>query len=222
MLPLELLRYRNSLLLSAAAAPLSRRCIHSSALAKETASTRATTLPTAFIMSCRFLMTAAAANDSSSAHSSPRNASIDVSQLRGVRETLKKTLAAKRQQLDAMEHIKVECAKIAYHYPDVFMKQLFAFLVLQAVVLFDWTYVHFGWNFVEPITYLLGYSATWIAIAWYGAMQHEFSYEALRRALHDAKWDRLCKARQFDQKAYEALQAEVKKLDKVVRSLEEL
>lgn len=133
---------------------------------------------------------------------------------------LKKTLTAKLRQLDAMERIKAECDEIAFHYPDVFMKQLFAFLVLQAAVLFDWTYVHFDWNFVEPITYLVGYSATWIAIAWYGAMQQEFSYESLHRFLQNAKRERLYKAHQFDQQAYEALRVEVAKLDRVVRGLE--
>ncbi|KAG5480124.1 hypothetical protein CUR178_06176 [Leishmania enriettii] len=218
-----LLRHRRPLPLCVAAAPLTRRCAHSSALTTRTTLARTNTLCSTLSMACRLLTTRTAADGRFSTASSSLNAPIDVPQLRVARDArLKKALAAKRQQLEAMERVKAECDKVAYHYPDVFMAQLFAFLALQAAVLFDWTYVHFDWNFVEPITYLIGYSATWIAIAWYGTMQHEFGYQSLRSFLQSAKCERLYKARQFDLQAYEALQGEVAKLDRVVRSLEEL
>lgn len=223
MLPLTLLRRCNSLPLCVSAPPLSRRCTLSSALAKETTSTHPSTFRTASITKRRFLATAAGANGSPTTDSSSLDLPTEVSHLRAARDGhLKKMLAAKLQQLDAMERIKAECDEIAFHYPDAFMAQLFAFLVLQAAVLFDWTYVHFDWNFVEPITYLIGYSATWIAIAWYGAMQQEFGYESLRRFLQNAKCERLYKAHRFDRQAYEALRVEVAKLGRVVRGLEEL
>lgn len=154
---------------------------------------------------------------------SPAVPSDSTAALRAARDgDLRATLTAKRAALAELERTKEVCDKLAYHYPDKFMKRLFAFLVLQAVVLYDWTYVHFDWNLVEPITYLVGYSATWIAIAWYGTMQHEFGYASLRSFLQTRKRDKLYKAKQFDPQAYEALRAEVAQLDRIVRSLEGL
>ncbi|GET88270.1 hypothetical protein, conserved [Leishmania tarentolae] len=222
MLPLTLLRHCSSLPRCAAAAPLSRRCTQSSAVEKFTLS-HTSTFRTAFVTNYRLLATATSANTSAAASSSSPGPPIDVCHLRAARDGhLKRMLAAKVQQLGEMERIKAECDELAFHYPDVFMRQLFVFLVLQAAVLFDWTYIHFDWNFVEPITYLIGYSETWLAIAWYGTMQQEFSYESLRRFLQNAKCEKLYTTHRFDQQAYEALRVEVAKLERVMRSLKEL
>eukprot|EP00658_Telonema_sp_P-2_P062710 TRINITY_DN51398_c0_g1_i1.p1 TRINITY_DN51398_c0_g1~~TRINITY_DN51398_c0_g1_i1.p1 ORF type:complete len:176 (+),score=47.83 TRINITY_DN51398_c0_g1_i1:113-640(+) len=41
----------------------------------------------------------------------------------------------------------------------------FLLLVAQNAVLFQWVFVTFDWNLVEPMTYFLGYSAnTWLAM----------------------------------------------------------
>ncbi|KAG5505674.1 hypothetical protein JKF63_05009 [Porcisia hertigi] len=226
MLPLTLLRHRGFLPLCAPAAAPPRYFTRWSALAKGTTLKHTNALGATTNVSSRFLTTATVASGTSNTASvlSPSlDMPMSVSQLcAACDEHLKKTLSAKRQQLDAMERVKAECDEIACRYPDAFMRQLFVFLVLQVAVLFDWTYIHFDWSFVEPITYLLGYSATWIAIAWYGAMQHEFGYDALRRFLQSAKSERLYKDRQFDLQAYEALRVEVAQLDQLVHSLENL
>ncbi|KAK7200171.1 hypothetical protein NESM_000067800 [Novymonas esmeraldas] len=153
-------------------------------------------------------------------HRAAAAAAVDVATLRAARDGhLRRTLDAKRQELAAMERVKAQCDAAAARYPDAFMKGIFAFLVMQTAVLFDWTYVHFDWALVEPITYLVGYSATWIAIAWYGTMQHEFGYESLRRLLQSTKSRKLYAVHGFDVQAHELLKMEVAKLDAVVRSL---
>lgn len=135
-------------------------------------------------------------------------------------QSIRLLLRAKEARLRVLDEIKRECDAEASHYPNRFMYGIGAFLLAQVVVLFDWTYVHFDWNLTEPITYLLGYSATWIAIGVYGMCQSEFSYDALRQTLETSRQTKLYKRRGLDIAEYTRLVVEVDKLEKILRSLE--
>lgn len=151
------------------------------------------------------------------------NSDGDVAALRAARDGfLASRLHAARVELAALEDIKKQCDVAAQRLPDRRMRQLFVFLLFQAGVLFDWTYVHFDWNLVEPITYLVGYSVTWIAILWYGALQREFSYDTWRSMLQKRERERLYAQHRFDLRHYEQLRVEVVRLERVLRSLEPL
>jgi hypothetical protein len=166
-------------------------------------------------------------DDSSSSSGSggggDNNNGVSVATLRAARDgPLRARLNNARAELEKLEELKARCDAAAQRFPDRRMRQLFVFLLVQAAVLFDWTYIHFDWNLVEPITYLLGYSATWIAILWYGLLQREFSYDGLRHMLRDQQQRKLYTQHKFDVAHYECLKREVATLEKVLRSLEPL
>ncbi|KPA78150.1 hypothetical protein ABB37_06326 [Leptomonas pyrrhocoris] len=151
------------------------------------------------------------------------DSAITTAALRAARDgPLKARCSEMRSELEELERIKNLCDAAAQRHLDRKMQQLFLLLLFQAVVLFDWTYVHFDWNLVEPITYLIGYSATWIAILWYGALQREFSYDTLRDMLREQQCERLYAQHKFDLAHYEKVKVEVDRLQRVLRSLEPL
>lgn len=129
-------------------------------------------------------------------------------------------LHAKRTRLKEMEHWQEVCDTCAAAYPKTCMWGVFAFLAGQASILFDWTYAHFDWNLVEPITYLIGYSATWMSLAWYGNMQTEYGYDSVQQLLHDNRQRVLYRKYGVDVKEIVRLRDEVALLEKLVRACE--
>lgn len=135
---------------------------------------------------------------------------------------LQSMLSRKQMELQRQQQQKVLCDAAARQHPDALMRRIFLFLVLQAAVLFDWTYIHFDWNLVEPITYLIGYSATWIALGWYGAVKSEFSYDTLQEAVEERYRVKLYRQHDFHLERYEKLKNEVAVLEKVIRGMKRL
>lgn len=132
---------------------------------------------------------------------------------------LQSLLAAKSARLAALHTAQAACRHVAHRHPDRYMAGLFAFFALQAVVLFDWTFIHFDWNLTEPITYLLGYSATWVALAWYGNMQQEFGFDSLRELIEHRKLTALYRQRGIDVAKVARLEEEVERLARMVHGL---
>lgn len=129
---------------------------------------------------------------------------------------LRALLDAKSARLVELHAVQQECRHEARRHPDRYMFAAFAFLLVQAVVLFDWTYIHFDWNLVEPITYLIGYAGTWIALAWYGNMQEEFGFDSLREMIEVRKLNSLYAAKGVDVAEVDRLEDEVERLKRMV------
>ena len=71
----------------------------------------------------------------------------------------------------------------------------FLLLVAQNAVLFQWVFVTFDWNLVEPMTYFLGYSAnTWLAMVFFKSTGRDFSYDGIVSELRQRKLDKLIQA----------------------------
>ncbi|EPY36283.1 hypothetical protein STCU_00663 [Strigomonas culicis] len=156
-------------------------------------------------------------------HRRHASAAVDVAALTAYRaHTLEPLLAAKLQQLGQMEALKRQCDAEAATYPRLWKLAVLGFLSLQVVVLFDWTYIHFDWNLTEPITYLLGYSFTWLSLLWYGNLQQEFGYGRVHELLQQRQCARLYRRRGVDLVLYEQLRAETDVLQRRLRSLEYL
>ena len=207
---------------------LFRDCVHRYSPAVRTGSSSSSSSSSSSVTSGRFCSSSPAADATVSSRNSGSDADVtqnvvDAAALRAARDgPLRVRLTKKRAELAKLAELKRRCDEAAQRLPDKRMKQLFLFLLFQAAVLFDWTYIHFDWNLTEPITYLIGYSATWIAILWYGALQREFSYDVLRSMLRDQQRVKLYTQHKFDVAHYEKVKAEVAKLEKVLRSLEPL
>jgi hypothetical protein len=107
---------------------------------------------------------------------------------------------------------KAELDAAAAKYPDRHAWGIFAYLVAQNAVLFQWTFYQFDWNLVEPITYLLGYSVTWLCTLVYFAFGKEFTYDALRDHLTARRRDALYAANDFDVARFRTLEARQSRL----------
>ncbi|CCW63803.1 unnamed protein product [Phytomonas sp. EM1] len=129
-------------------------------------------------------------------------------------------LRAKRSRLQDLQVRKEALDQIAHRSVDRLFFAIFAVLLVQFVVLFDWTYIHFDWNFVEPITYLLSYCETWIALAWYGNMHSEYEYDSLRELLERKRRNKLYVQHALEVSELNQLKDEVEILEGLVRALE--
>ncbi|EPY43188.1 hypothetical protein AGDE_00734 [Angomonas deanei] len=128
----------------------------------------------------------------------------------------------KKQQLQELEKVKQHCDKIATAYPRRHSLAQLGFLLFQLVILFDWTYIHFDWSLTEPITYVLGYSATWFAVLWYGNLQREFGYGSYRDLLEAKRRKQLYAECSVDEDQYEQLKEELAALEIQLRSLKNI
>ena len=64
----------------------------------------------------------------------------------------------------------------------------FLFLLAQNAVLFQWVFITFDWNLVEPMTYFLGYTAnTWLALVFFKSTGRDFTYDAIVAELKEKR-----------------------------------
>jgi hypothetical protein len=115
-------------------------------------------------------------------------------------------LQSQKTQLDAQ----------ALRYPDVLMAAGFAWLCGQTALLFYWVYCQFDWNLVEPITYLLGYSVTWLSVAVFFTTGEEFTFDNIRQMIIARRRKKLYARSGFDEAKYEELVGTVRELEKTL------
>ena len=119
------------------------------------------------------------------------------------------TLAAVRKDISAASHKSADKAAVGG----------FVLLATQAAVLFNWTFINFDWNLVEPITYLLGYSVVWLAILPHFFWGKDLSYDTIRSAIVDRKKNALIKEKKFDAAYCSTLESRVVDLDNAIEEL---
>ena len=107
-----------------------------------------------------------------------RNASLlTINGLRAHREQLVERQTAIEKQLEPLRALKGQLDQQAARHPDLAMGGMGLYLCAQTALLFHWVYFRFDWNLVEPITWLLGYSVTWLALAMYFKTGKEFTFD---------------------------------------------
>eukprot|EP00760_Papus_ankaliazontas_P027623 PhM_4_TR3407/c1_g1_i1/m.83332/K20858/MCU; calcium uniporter protein, mitochondrial len=150
------------------------------------------------------------------------NAAMSVSALSGHKKTLVSQLAEKRVELAKLKVTKAAIDAQAEKSPDRVALLTFLFLAAQWAVLFNWVFITFDWNLVEPITYFIGYTVVWLSIVHYYATGQEYTYDNVRQALADRKRRSLMKKANFDLDAFLKLDADVKTLEADVAALENI
>jgi hypothetical protein len=138
------------------------------------------------------------------------------------RERLKGDLHDKKQRLAVSAHARATADTAAEGYPNKVGWAGFAYLVAQNAVLFNWTFIRFDWNLVEPITYLLGYSCVWLASAVYFRTRRDFTYDNLRAILVEKEQRRLYAAANIDVDAMAKLGTDIAELEADVDQLDGL
>lgn len=131
-------------------------------------------------------------------------------------------VASERHALQLVQVEKDRLDAAARAFPDRLALAGLLFLVAQTGLLYYWVYVRFDWNLVEPITYLLGYSVTWLGIAFYLLAGREFTYDNCRQIAEERQRAKLYAAAGFDVERYLQLRLSVAELERLARSLEKL
>ena len=144
---------------------------------------------------------------------------------RARREAAATLLKEKERQLVKLKAEKAQLDTAAAKAPGRVAWAVFAYLVCQNAVLFDWVYFRFDWNLVEPITYLLGYSVVWLSSFYYFCLAKEWTWDGLRDLVEARKKATLYRANGFDAKglaALAAIETDVARLRKIVEDLKHL
>jgi len=113
------------------------------------------------------------------------------------------------QEIEALEQIKAPMDKKAAAHAGRVMKSIFAYLFLQVGVVVKLTFFsRFGWDVMEPITYLLTFSTSLFGLAYFTWNKLEFTYPALAGQLAKRRALRLYEKNGFDYARFLHLQSE--------------
>jgi hypothetical protein len=138
------------------------------------------------------------------------------------KETLAKQLKPLQVELAKQSALMRSIDSQALRFPDIVAAASFVYFVSQTSVLFYWVYFRFDWNLVEPITYLLGYSVTWLGLASYFTFGKEFTFDNMRSIAAEWKRKRLLKKHNVDVAAYQRLEVQVGDLERRIAQLKDI
>ncbi|AEO68562.1 9307cb60-0db0-4cf4-b60b-0ed4b2e6b19a [Thermothielavioides terrestris] len=117
------------------------------------------------------------------------------------------------QQLDELSRIKRECDLLAHKGANRLAKGGFALLTgWWAVVYYVTFHTEFGWDVVEPVTYLAGLTTIMGAYLWFLYISKDLSYKAAMNVTVSRRQHALYEARGFDPHKWEQLVQEANAL----------
>jgi len=134
---------------------------------------------------------------------------VPVGETKALIDTKLNRLGVLTAEIEAMEELKQPMDKGAAAHAGRVMKSIFAYLFFQVGVVIKLTFFsRFGWDVMEPITYLLTFSTSLFGLAYFTWNKLEFSYPALAALLAKRKAEKLYAKNGFDYKKYQSLQRE--------------
>jgi calcium uniporter protein, mitochondrial len=129
------------------------------------------------------------------------------------------SIAELKKQLAPLEALESEIERRATAHSARVVTFIGGALVVQFAVLFNWVFVAFDWNLVEPVTYFLGYTVVWWSLVFYKRTGREFSYEGIIEELKARKQRKLQKSLKLDVSKLEELRSEIATLEGKLRNL---
>ncbi|CUG89244.1 Hypothetical protein, putative [Bodo saltans] len=124
-----------------------------------------------------------------------------------------------KKQLAPLEALEAEIDRRATAHSTRVITCIGAALAVQFAVLFNWVFVVFDWNLVEPVTYFLGYTVIWWSLVFYKRTGRDFSYEGIIEELKERKQAKLQKSLKLDANKLEELRSEIVTLEQKLRKL---
>jgi len=129
------------------------------------------------------------------------------------RQRLQQQLTQRQTVLQTQQQPIIEqTAQLSQRLVKLFFWSLFGGFVAQFCILFQWVFVTFDWNLVEPVTYFLGYTWVWLGLVFFKLTGRDFCYESIRAELEGRLYRRLAMHNNLDVAKCEALQAEIARL----------
>lgn len=125
-----------------------------------------------------------------------------------------------RAELDALLAVKNPIDRyIDHRYYPLLKYGMFALLLAQFVVYFDWIFFVFDWNLVEPTTYFLGYTAVFASIVYHyrNCGKDDFGWRNLFRFQSRQHAEKLYAKKGVDATRVAALQSQVAAIEAELR-----
>ncbi|KAF8208092.1 hypothetical protein K438DRAFT_1574541 [Mycena galopus ATCC 62051] len=124
-------------------------------------------------------------------------------------------------QLKGMEALKHECDREAHRGAQRMATAGFGVLIVYWGTVARLTFWDFGWDVMEPITYLSGLSTVMAGYLWFLYQGREVSYSSILDRSISSRRDALYKARGFDIEHWMDLVTEAKRLRSEIRRIAE-
>ncbi|KAF9011712.1 hypothetical protein BDQ17DRAFT_1272035 [Cyathus striatus] len=134
---------------------------------------------------------------------------------------LRRRLAGVERKLHAMEGLKKECEQEAHRGAKRMALGGFGMLVVYWGAVARLTFWDFGWDVMEPITYLSGLSTVVLGYLWFLYRGREVSYSSVLHSSISARREALYKARGLDIELWMDLVSERRHLRKEIRRIAE-
>ncbi|KAJ7814877.1 hypothetical protein B0H14DRAFT_2849074, partial [Mycena olivaceomarginata] len=134
---------------------------------------------------------------------------------------LRRRLDTINTQLAGMEALKRDCDKEAHRGARRMATAGFGMLAIYWATVTRLTFWDYGWEVMEPITYLSGLSTVMAGYLWFLYQGREVSYSAILDRSISARRQTLYEARKFDIEHWMDLVSERKKLRAEIRRVEE-
>jgi len=83
------------------------------------------------------------------------------------------------------------------------------YLAFQGSLVARLTWWEFSWDIMEPITYLISFTTTTLALFYFAVTRSDYTFESLYDKLKNRKQRSLFKVNSFDDPKYHALKAQV-------------
>eukprot|EP00759_Apiculatamorpha_spiralis_P026821 PhF_6_TR29496/c0_g1_i1/m.43678/K20858/MCU; calcium uniporter protein, mitochondrial len=147
------------------------------------------------------------------------NSAMSLTSLAAYKKGVMTQLSDKKLEFTKLSVILDEIEAKAAKLPNRVAWLTFIFLVAQWGLLFNWVFITFDWNLVEPITYFLGYTVVWMSILHYYATGREYTYDNVREMLISWKTRKLIQKRGFDLAKFNTLKEEIASLEKELAAL---
>lgn len=123
-------------------------------------------------------------------------------------------------KLAALTSVKKECDELAHRSAQRLAMGGFGVLASWWVAIYHFTFrTEYGWDTVEPVTYLVGLSTIMTGYLWFLYHNREVSYRAALNLTVSRRQDALYKSRGFDLHKWEALIEEANTLRKEIKGI---
>lgn len=133
---------------------------------------------------------------------------------------LRLRLKKSSRKLEDMAKVKKECDDLAHRSAHRIAMGGFGILVTWWAAIYHFTFqTSYGWDTMEPITYLVGLSSIIIGYLWFLYHDREVSYRSALNLTISRRQNALYTARGFDQPKWESMIEEANALRKEIKSV---
>lgn len=131
---------------------------------------------------------------------------------------MRSQLRSMSRRIDELSRIKRECDLLAHRGANLLAKGGFALLSgWWGVVYYVTFHTEFGWDLVEPVTYLAGLSTIMGGYLWFLYISKDVSYKAAMNVTVSRRQNALYEARGFDPQKWEQLVQEANALRREIK-----